>query len=226
MSQLFSLFYKNFKITTRQRNTTIFQFFSPMICILCVLLLQILGRAQADKTNIKPPIDIPFNGFYPINFPMNLFNSSAFGSKSCLRINKYGFTEKSDDLSRDFVNQYIGFQKLSGLRNHVCKRSGNKPIMSPSFNQTTLQTSNQVQEEILKEMENRYGVDIINNQFNEFPSDGYYLFENANKSKVTATIFSNNMNVQLYHRANMQTQAIFAGFPVSLLDSHDHRRIP
>ena len=215
MSQLVALIYKNTKLVTRQKLTTIFQITSPLFCILCVLLLQILAKQQSEQQTIKPPFEIPFGGLYPINIPLDLFPKvKDWGAVSCLRMNKYGFTKNSDSQSSDFVDNFLGFKRLSGIRNFICKAGSERTVVSPHFNRTETSTHEGVNEEILDEMEDFYGTRMNDVWKTPIPTDGYFLFDHASQHKVKATLFSNNMNVQFYHRANMQTMMAFNNFAV------------
>ena len=209
MSQFTALLYKNYKLATRQWVTSLFQLLSPIFCIVCVLVLQFLAKQQSEKQNIKPPFEIPFGGLYPINIPLDLFKVKEFGVNSCMRMNKYAFSKSSDQNSIKFIDEFLGFQKSSGIRNGICQRPGMRPFPSPHFNKTSFSTSDQINDDLLQDMERFYGTNIKKIFVSEIPVDGYYLFNNASQSEVSATLFSNNMNIQFYHRANSQTGVVW-----------------
>jgi hypothetical protein len=86
--------------------------------------------------------------------------------------------------------------------------------MSPSFNRTFNATADKINEEILDEMEHYYGTSIPQVRSSLIPTDGFYLFSEASRNRVAGTIFSNNFNVQFFHRANSQTMLNFQNFLV------------
>lgn len=225
MAQFSALLYKNLKIIVRQWPTTLLQILSPLFCIGFVVILQYVAQNRANTIDIKPPFEIPFGGLFPINLPFDLIRAKDLGFESCLRNNKYAFTSEttSDDVT--FVDKYIGFSRMSGIRNFVCYDYDHRATMSPSFSRTTNATADSISREILDEMEHFYGTKIPQVKSSQIPTDGFYLFSEANLNRVAGTIFSNNFNVQYFHRDNGQTMLNFHGFLVSSPDSPAHRRL-
>ena len=225
MSQFAALLYKNSRLIRRQWVTTLFQLLSPLFCILCVYVLEDLARLQAEKDPLKPPIEIPFGGLYPINLPTDLFDLRDFGYQSCLKMNKYGFEQQAGPDSVHFVEQVLGFKRQTGLRTSVCK-CDNLQLSSPFFNRSAVSSAREVQQEVLDEIKRFAGTRISDVWKSLIPTDGFYLFEQASQSRVAATLFSNNFNLMFYHRANGQTMLSFRGFPVSSQGAPGHRGLP
>lgn len=217
MTQFSALLYKNLKIITRQWASSLLQLLAPLFCIFCVLVLQYVGRIQANKIDIKPPFEIPFGGLYPVNLPLDLVpNAREWGVNSCLKTNKYAFGPNVTTAGMSYIEDTVGFKKLTGIRNHICYGHGHKMTISPSFTRTDNNTADKISDEILDQMEHYYGINILYICDSFIPSDGFYLFHEVTSERIKATLFSNNFNVQLYHRANAQTMIAFKNNPVSL----------
>lgn len=214
MTQLKALLYKDTKLATRQWVTTLFQILSPIFCILCIYELESLAKVQSDKQNIKPPFEIPFGGLYPINMPIDIVDMVDYGVVSCLKMNKYAFTDKADKQSIDFIDHFVGFQSSSGIRTSVCKIP-KLTINSPYFNKTHAKTMDDIQDDIFDELKRYEGTRLDQIWKSLIPSDSYYLFDKVDHNKVSGTLMSNNLNLLTYHRANGQTLIAFKNFPVS-----------
>lgn len=215
MGQFRALMYKNYKLQSKNACSSIFQLILPLVCIIIILSLQQLAKSLADKNEPNTPGGMPFNAFTILNNELTGDLASKYlGIHSCLRMNKYGFSNKDDAASQSFVTDNLLFDNKQHMRNYECKVK-DQTYMSPHFQQTNINDYHGLNKDMAEEMSSVYDSKLSENDTNPDPSDGYYLFHEANRNKIKATLVSNNMNNQLYHRANGQTQLWFGDIPVS-----------
>lgn len=217
MGQFRALMYKNIKLQSKSPCSSIFQVILPVVCILIIYSLQQLAGVLSDLTEDVIPANLPFNSIAPLNLPVQL-GSDFFDSgdeSSCYKINKYGFSDTNDAASKKFVQDSLMFNNQKHLRNLVCKQNKTNPLMSPYFNLTDANTYDDLNKDMKAEMDLVYQANLVNLKNTTIPFDGYYLFHKANRNGINATLLSNNMNNQLYHRPNSQTEILAKGIPVS-----------
>ncbi len=209
------MLYKNFKIMTKQTVSTLMLLTVPIMCLFLALLLQRLAKYMSEKSHIDPPFNLPFGGFYPINIPLDLpFMNETFGIKSCLRMNKYAFTPKADYYDQLFVDKSLGFNTYAGIRNTICNMGPDHGIISPHFNKTSAHTFDEMNKDLIGQMDKIYDSELNKLQKSYEPTEGYYLFDSASKSGISATLQSNNMINFFYHHRSLQTSIFPKEVPV------------
>jgi hypothetical protein len=218
MSQLYALLYKNAVIMSKQKGSSLMMLIVPILCLLMALSLQLLAKSLSLKHKIDPPFDLPLGGVYPINLPYQNEKVNDLGVQTCLRMNKYGFTASSKPEDETFVNINVKFTSTDSKRAFNCKAASAGNVQSPDFKKTPSKTSDETNTEILKQMEVLYDSDLSAIQQSYTPTEGFYLFESANKNSIKATIQSNNFVNFLYHHQSLQTSIYLKGIPVVLLD--------
>lgn len=215
MGQFKALMYKNFKLQSKNACSSIFQLVVPIICVLIVLSLQQLAISLSENNEKQFPVDMPFNVATMLNLPLTGEWANKYaGIKSCLKVNKYGFSNQGDMETQKFVDEQLYFNNDKHLRNFICRKKDKPEMISPFFNKTIVNTIDELNWDIKEEMNIVYDSELAYREDHTTPSDGYYLFHEANLDKINVTIMSNNMNNQMYHRPNGQTQISFGTVPV------------
>lgn len=214
--------YKNVKLQTKNACSSIFQMLVPVICVLIVLSLQQLARSLADNNGKMLPPDFPFQIATMLNIPYHKIPGyakeveSKLGIKSCIKINKYGFASSMSKPDQSYITKDLFFDNSPHLRSEICtKAHKDLHIMSPYYNVTDVTTFDEMNANIMEDMKVVYESKLAYREDHPLPVDGFYLFKEANKNKIDVTIMSNNMNNQLYHRPNGQTQLWLENVPVS-----------
>lgn len=224
LNELIGLLYKNFKLQLRTPCATLFQITMPIFCVLISFTLQKLAFTLSHQDISPSNITLPVSFVVPLNIPDDVpYYKEFFKPWSCLKINKFGFVEGVPKEEKDFVYEKLFFDNSKvNYRKSFCddKRTKTQTV-APFFNETYVKKFEDMNEDILK---NEFPTllehfDKSKIQFNPIPTDGYFLFSKINANKIAATLMSNNMNNQFYHRGNMQTQMIFEGQLVFLSDS-------
>lgn len=215
MGQFRALMYKNYKLQSKNAFSTLFQILLPLVCIVIILSLQQLAKNLANKNEPVTPGGLPFNSFTILNnYLSGDLVEKYLGIHSCLRMNKYGFSDMSDTKGQSFVTENLLFDNKQHMRNVECTVD-NKTYTSPNFDKLDIKDYQDINQSMADEMKIVYDSSLADNDKHIQPSDGYYLFHEANKNKIKVTLVSNNMNNQLYHRANGQTQLWFGDIPVN-----------
>jgi hypothetical protein len=215
MSQLYALLYKNFKIMAKQTASTLMLLLVPIMCLFLALLLQRLARYISDKYRFEPPFNVPFGAFYPINIPVdNPVVNDVVGIMSCLRMNKYAFTSTAGYYDQLFVDKTLNFNGYAGIRNSLCYENPAHGIISPFFNKTSVRSIAEMNQDLVDQMDKLTDSNLDDIQRAYEPTDGYYLFNSASESGISATLQSNNMINFFYHHRSLQTCIIPKGIPV------------
>jgi hypothetical protein len=214
MSQLYALLYKNFKIMSKQRTSTLMMLVTPVMCLVMAFSLQKLAKKLADEHPVNPPFDIPFGAAYPINFPLYDKEKKSIGVQTCIRMNKYGFSNGYDAQTEYFVDRVLNFNTTSGVRRTICQSDPSYGIISPHFNKTLLSNFTQTNKDIMDQMEDLYESELSWLQYNYNPVEGYYIFDKASFDGISGTLQSNNMVNFLYHHRSLQNSIFIHGIPV------------
>lgn len=216
MGQFRALMYKNLKLQSKNACSSIIQLLVPVVCVLIVLSMQQLAKTLSEKNQKPMPVDLPFEVATILNFPLSGDYAKKYGGiRSCLKANKYGFEDKNDKASQTFVDHNLFFDNRKHLRNFICHKKDHYDTISPFFNKTETSSVEDMNSDVKDEMRIVYDSELAYREDHMTPSDGYYLFHEANINRINATIMSNNMNNQFYHRPNGQTQLNFGNIPVS-----------
>jgi len=216
MSQLFALLYKNSKIMSKQRASSLMILLVPIMCLGLAILLQRLAKYISDQRRIDPPFNLPVGGLYPINIPLNLPGlDEIYGTgSSCLRMNKYGFTPNADMYDQHFVDKTLEFNTFAGARKSICQLGPDHGIVSPHFNKTAFRSVEEMNKDLIDQMEKLSDGKLAKVDHQYEPTEGYFLFDKASDSGISATLQSNNMVNFFYHHRSLQTSVAPKNIPV------------
>ena len=229
VTKVYSILIKNIKIQSKFLWGLLFQIATPIICVLFIYIILFLVNEKIPD-NYSPvslkflralefqveKSKLPFTLAVPINLPLNNRDYEKIYQEkihvwSCYQSLKYGVTSPE---TAYFLENILNFSSQDKIRQKSCQvRFQNDPINAPDVKQIRqISTLRHINEHLFMEVKEMQNYRLNDIEDTRYPTDGFYLFEEASRSRIQAILAANNFGIYYYHHNNLLNMMATAQF--------------